>query len=173
MNSNKGRRFVSNRRVETDAMMIEHSPYGRGKIKKRLIEERLVENKCAICGMEPEWNGKPLVLILDHIDGVGDNCLIENLRLLCPNCNSQTETFAGRNRKNITIKHLCLRCGMKIGSNTKHELCNKCFNKKFKTKVERPGLETLKEKIKELGYCGTGRLYGVSDNAIRKWERAG
>jgi hypothetical protein len=54
---------------------------------------------CFCCNIN-EWNGKKLSLHLDHIDGNSDNNFLENLRLLCPNCHSQTETFSGRNVKN-------------------------------------------------------------------------
>jgi hypothetical protein len=53
--------------------------------------------KCACCGVF-EWNGKPITLVVDHIDGNAGNNVPGNLRLLCPNCNSQTETFSGRNK---------------------------------------------------------------------------
>jgi len=63
----------------------------------------LVEYKCVICGMSSH-NGEPLTLQLDHINGVHTDCRFENLRLLCPNCHSQTPTFAGRqNWKNIVV----------------------------------------------------------------------
>jgi len=52
---------------------------------------------CSVCGCDDEWNGKRLVLILDHINGQNHDNRIENLRLVCPNCNSQLPTFAGRN----------------------------------------------------------------------------
>lgn len=58
------------------------------------------KNKCFVCDQKDEWNGKKLVLQVDHIDGNSDNNLIINLRLLCPNCHSQTDTFTSRNRKN-------------------------------------------------------------------------
>ena len=45
------------------------------------------------------WNGKPLVLILDHINGNAEDNRYENLRFVCPNCNSQLPTFTGRNKK--------------------------------------------------------------------------
>lgn len=55
--------------------------------------------KCEECDTE-QWNGLPLSLHLDHIDGNSDHNFPSNIRLLCPNCHSQTETFSGRNKKN-------------------------------------------------------------------------
>ena len=66
--------------------------------KARLIREGMLENRCTECGQDSTWNGKHLVMQLDHIDGDRLNNLLNNLRLLCPNCHSQTPTFAGRNR---------------------------------------------------------------------------
>jgi len=54
--------------------------------------------KCSECGIKGTYNSKPLVLECDHIDGVPTNHKPSNLRLLCPNCHSQTETFKGRNK---------------------------------------------------------------------------
>jgi hypothetical protein len=76
-----------------------NSTYDRGHLKRRLIKEGLLENVCLECGLNNEWNGKPLVLVLDHINGENNDNRLENLRLLCPNCNSQTDTFAGRNQR--------------------------------------------------------------------------
>lgn len=53
---------------------------------------------CAICGSGIEWRGLPLVFILDHIDGDSTNNSRENLRMVCPNCDSQLPTFKSRNR---------------------------------------------------------------------------
>lgn len=55
------------------------------------------EYRCEICGQEPTWNGKPLVLHFDHIDGNRKDHRPHNVRWTCPNCHSQTETYAGRN----------------------------------------------------------------------------
>jgi hypothetical protein len=68
----------------------------RGSIKRRLPELGILSPICSGCGLS-EWRGKPLTIHLDHIDGNKQDSRIENLRMLCPNCHSQTPTFAGRN----------------------------------------------------------------------------
>lgn len=80
-----------------EEVMVENSDYHRGCLKRRLIADGILENKCDICGCLPEWLGQLLVLILDHKNGISDDHRLENLRLVCPNCNSQTTTFAGKN----------------------------------------------------------------------------
>ena len=74
----------------------------RGYLKKRLVVEGLLEPKCAVCGIN-RWRGKPLSLELDHINGDRHDNRLENLRLLCPNCHSQTETYSGRNAKSVRV----------------------------------------------------------------------
>ena len=64
---------------------------------KRYILER-DNHKCVICGCGEEYNGKPLTLQIDHIDGDSDNNFPKNLRILCPNCHSQTENFGSRGK---------------------------------------------------------------------------
>lgn len=74
-----------------------HPYYQTLKLKKRLIKEGIKKNKCEICGIE-EWNGKHIAIQLDHIDGNSHNHRIENLRMTCPNCHSQTITYCGKNK---------------------------------------------------------------------------
>ena len=62
------------------------------KLKLKLFASGLKENVCEICGIS-EWNGQELKCHLDHIDGNKDNNEFENLRIICPNCHSQTDTF--------------------------------------------------------------------------------
>ena len=69
----------------------------RSHVKMRLISAGLKENRCEACGIE-EWLGAPLSMALHHVNGDGQDNRLENLQMLCPNCHSQTENFAGRNR---------------------------------------------------------------------------
>ena len=73
--------------------------YQTNKLKKRLISNNILENKCAECHQKDVWNNKLLILELDHIDGNRFNHQLSNLRLLCPNCHSQTTTFRGKNSR--------------------------------------------------------------------------
>lgn len=82
-----------------EEILVENSPYSNiNRLKIRLLKEGYKENKCENpeCGLT-EWLGKPISLQLHHINGVNNDHRLENLQLLCPNCHSQTENFAGRN----------------------------------------------------------------------------
>lgn len=80
-------------------ILVEHSSYQTFKLKNRLIKEQILTNVCSLCNQSTTWNGKPLNMILDHINGINDDHRLINLRLVCPNCNSQLDTFAGKNKK--------------------------------------------------------------------------
>lgn len=70
--------------------------YSAKNFKSDILKEQ--NNKCAICGMEPIWNNKNLVFILDHIDGHASHNYRENLRMICPNCDSQLDTYKSKNK---------------------------------------------------------------------------
>lgn len=81
-----------------EEVLVQDSPCGKNiakRVFKKLFPERF--NKCENCGQTPIWNGAPLVLQIDHINGNSNDNRVENLRVLCPNCHSQTDTFSGRN----------------------------------------------------------------------------
>jgi Zn finger protein HypA/HybF involved in hydrogenase expression len=88
-----------NARYTLDEILIENSTYANiSRLKSRLINEERLEYKCALCGNTGEWQGQKLTLQLDHINGKNNDHRIENLRFLCPNCHSITETYAGKNK---------------------------------------------------------------------------
>jgi hypothetical protein len=80
-------------------VLVENSNYSRTNLKKRLYNEGILERKCCLCNQDENWNGMKISLVLDHINGVYNDNRVENLRIVCPNCNAGLDTFAGRNSK--------------------------------------------------------------------------
>jgi hypothetical protein len=175
----------TNTKKPLSEILTRNSTYKSDKLKGRLFSEGVKSEVCEECGIGNEWNNRKLVLQIDHIDGNPTNNELENLRILCPNCHSQTETFGG-NHKNGKV----LRCSNELCDNTfyrsssriyKNNYCSiKCSHTHKSMKgdigierriVDRPPYIQLKEEIETYGYLATGRKYGVSDNAIRKWIR--
>lgn len=155
-----------------ESILVDGSSYSRSWLKLRLIKEGLLRNSCYECGLIPEWNGKELALQLDHINGKSDDNRLENLRLLCPNCHSQTSNFSGKNAS-TNKKHKCIDCDAMISH--KYFRCLSCSNKNKSiklrnknTKIEWPPIDTLISMVDRLGYAGTGRVLGVWDNTVRK-----
>lgn len=106
-NPNQGRKGIKreeyedeNIRISLDKILNGEFPfYSRHNLKKRLLNKGIKENKCEICGIS-EWMGKELVCELDHIDGNSQNHRLENLRMICPNCHSQTPTHSSKKIRN-------------------------------------------------------------------------
>lgn len=95
--SNKGRPALNKHTKESfvKEVLCENGKGWKGQgIKKKLIEFKLKEDICEICGIVAEWNGKPLSLQLDHINGDHFDNRLENLQIVCPNCHTQLETFS-------------------------------------------------------------------------------
>ena len=80
-----------------DILNGKHPQYQSFKLKHALIKAGLKKNECEICGIK-SWNNLALECELDHIDGNRANHKLENLRVLCPNCHSQTPTFRFKKR---------------------------------------------------------------------------
>lgn len=77
--------------------------YNTSNLRIRLLKAGLLQNICSICASPPIWNNKHLTLQLDHINGIRSDNRITNLRIVCPNCHTQTDTFAGKLSKNIDV----------------------------------------------------------------------
>ncbi|AJE40877.1 HNH endonuclease signature motif containing protein [Streptomyces nodosus] len=93
MRHNQRRRTPHEILVEDTSAEARRVPSSR---LKRAMRELGITQRCFLCGIEPVWLGEPLPLEVDHIDGNWRNNRVENLRLLCPNCHSTTDTYRGR-----------------------------------------------------------------------------
>ncbi len=86
---------------------IMHPMFNPNSYKKDIIKEQ--GGVCAICGIKQEWNGKGLVFILDHIDGYASHNYRSNLRCICPNCDSQLDTYKSKNKHGERIYYRKIR----------------------------------------------------------------
>ena len=165
LDANKGRTFDI-KPLDKDELFRENSPHARETVKRYILKQQLIPYKCAICGFEGQWNGKDLVLVLDHINGISNDHRLKNLRFLCPNCNSQQDTFAGRNNNHKEHNH-CVECGCEILDNSVR--CSKCHSEYLSKKTLCPSKEILEKEIKEMSNIKLGKKYGVSEASVRKW----
>jgi len=82
-----------------ELVYVENSTYDRGQLSQRVQRDGWLPYACDVCANVGEWMNQPLKLHIDHINGNSTDHRKENLRWLCPNCHTQTPTFAGRNQK--------------------------------------------------------------------------
>ena len=110
------------------------------KLKAKMQKAGLLINKCAICGLASKWQNKKLVLILDHINGINNDNRQENLRLLCPNCNSQQPTFCRPTNKSKMTLWECKKCKEYFPRKAlnKNEFCVECRKADYEKKQRMP-----------------------------------
>ena len=175
-----GRPPVHGRPLES--LLVEHSPVRGTKLKEKLYRAGLKTRECELCGQGEEWNGLRIALILDHINGVRDDNRIENLRIVCPNCNAGLDTHCGRKKKIIREPRSCALCGEQF--TPRYEQQKYCSQecgvhhpsrpgpRPSTQRVKRPPPDELNALVERHGYEAVGRMFGVSGNAIRKWFKS-
>jgi hypothetical protein len=166
-----------------EEILVESSTYDRGKLKRRLYEAGLKTRRCELCGQGEEWRGRPMSLILDHVNGVADDHRLENLRIVCPNCAATLDTHCGRNTdlmprrcdacsrtykpRHPRQRYCSLGCaGPGIGDRLRG------VPRPERRKVARPSFEQLLAEVEVSTYVAVAAKYGVSEKAVRKWVRA-
>lgn len=181
---------LKRRRKPLPEVLVERSTYGRQHVKRRLLEEGLKEPRCELCGQGEIWQGRPMSMILDHINGIRDDHRLENLQMVCPNCAATLDTHCGRRNRIERAKRDCLHCGKAfVPAYAKQRYCSRPCGVRWdrsacgmragrrgvptpeSRKAKRPPYEQLLEEIEATSYLAVGRKYGVSDNAVRKWVR--
>jgi len=163
-------------------ILVQGSNYSRNHLKERLFEEGVKQRCCEICGQGESWLGRQMALVLDHANGVHDDHRLENLRVLCPNCNATLDTHCGRHNRRKHRPRGCATCGATFQPTYGGQrYCgHRCAGRGeanraaqvAQRRVERPPHDRLLREIAETSYVAVARKYGVSDNAIRKWVRA-
>lgn len=134
--------------IELSKILVENSTFNRTHLKEKLYKFNLKNRICEFCGQTEEWKGKHMSLILDHINGVYNDNRLENLRILCPNCNATLDTHCGKN-----IKH--------------KEKSIKLVKVK-PTKIVWPCKEELEKLVWEKPTMQLALDLGVTDSAISK-----
>jgi hypothetical protein len=125
---------------------------------KRWARKIIPSTNCNICNIQPQWNGKQLTLQLDHINGNTKDNRVENLRWICPNCHSQTDTYCGKKSWKKKASELNPNWRKEPRINTR--------------KVDRPTREELEILIQHNSWVSLGKRYGLTDTSIKKWAKA-
>ncbi|MBS1722698.1 MAG: HNH endonuclease [Armatimonadetes bacterium] len=137
-------------------------------LKAKLFKYQLKENVCELCGQEPVWNGATLTLQIDHVNGDRLDNRLENLRILCPNCHSQTETFCGRNSMRGQRRQ-CPDCGTRQSKGSKRCQQCECIRRSLASrKITYPAPEELHALVWAKPVIQVARELGVSDAAVHK-----
>jgi hypothetical protein len=157
----RNKQRLSKKRKPVEEIFVAGIFINNDVLKKRLVNDGYLEYVCNLCGNCGEWQGMKLTLQLDHINGDNKDNRLKNLRFLCPNCHSQTDTFCGMKKP----KNKCSECDKNIRRESKK--CRECsIDSKRKFKLTR---EQLEDDIKNKSLRQIASEQGVSSTTVRKW----
>jgi hypothetical protein len=157
----KGKTKIEDKRIkasfsDTNEVFCENSKVPPSTIKELILKKNLVPYVCAICGQEPMWNGRELKLQMDHINGIRNDHRLENLRILCPHCHTQTETYGGKNQKKNKLSIEKVKEAIENTYTVAEAINYLGINNVNRDKIVRIMIENgykLKKKVKEKKYC--------------------
>ena len=193
---NVGKRYKPFKKViPIEEILVENSLFSTSALRKKLIKEGLKECKCESCGIT-EWLNKPISFELDHINGVNTDNRLINLRIMCPNCHSQTDTFRGKGIKSYKNellkkeyedfkeyenipnpeklikekpKQVCKICQIEFTSKHKQKFCSRECNNLDKSSSIPSYKDIIDAFEAHKNFLQVGKHFNVSDNAVRKW----
>ena len=156
------------RRRPLEEVLVENLEVPSCSLRVRLLKAKLLVERCAQCGLGPTWEGRPLTLQLDHINGAHTDNRLENLRLLCPNCHTQTPTYCNRYQRVIRS----CECGRPIKT-PKAFRCGDCERRKRiqPKKIVWPSREELMIRISSSSTNKVDKELVVRVHTLRKHTR--
>ncbi|HEX3317209.1 MAG TPA: hypothetical protein VHR88_04275 [Solirubrobacteraceae bacterium] len=172
--------LAASRPIPLERILIQGSTYNRSNLKRRLYRAGLKERACELCGQGEVWRGRPMSLIIDHVNGEATDNRLENLRIVCPNCAATLETHCGKALRRPRTARMCRGCGQmfvpeqratRYCSHTCYAATKVGVAQPERRLVARPPLAQLLGEIEASSWSAVGRKYGVTDNAVRKWVR--
>ena len=189
---NKGKKYkLYHKSRSLEDILVNDSYYQSNKLKQRLIDSGIKENKCECCGLT-EWLGLPIKLELHHVNADKFDNRLENLQVLCPNCHSYTEHYRGTNKiryddiskkakfelidaeqkpkkvKAEKVKKYCQICGKELTNKQTKYCSTDCLNK---SQTKRPEYDELLSVLQsnDFNLTKTSKIYNVTANAVKKW----
>ncbi len=153
------------RRTPLVDVLVAGRPFNNGVLKRRLLAEGLLEDRCQKCGLGPTWQGQRISLQLDHMNGDRQDNRLENLRILCPNCHSQTPTFGSK--KLVRVVHKCRTCRSARVTDPTRE-CRDCYEGRQRRERGCVPIEELITLARAYGFTRAGHRLGISGGAVKK-----
>lgn len=137
-NSGTCHRGGAKRKKPSEILILkpEDSAHTGSQILKRALLEIGRPHECELCGLNPVWRDKPLQLQIDHKNGKRWDNRRGNVRILCPNCHSQTSTFGSKNNHVPKVEYKCKLCKKVLWKKAKTGMCLLCERRTRKSRLK-------------------------------------